>query len=316
VADGTPCNVECDNMAGEGSLWMGDFSQFTPSNPAAQWTQLPGPPVYFGTTTPSGVVFVKTKQTLSGFLLFFSDSSHIHVSAGTPANTTSWHRIDGEDASIANKAGHHNNVVFMHPDPHSLVFTPDFEITLKPASGVSPPFNSNSELDQFISGTLWTANDGGVKWTEDGGRDAASWNWPRGLATIDPVNIAGLFGLGPKPALYFGCGDNNDFFTRDGGQTWQDPGSGCGDCDAWFSDIADASRVILFLPNQGPGVLGIVRTSDSSHYPDASTNKIFPPSTRTASNKPYASSGFVLAEPVPWSRPWRPNRRCRMEIMS
>jgi len=298
VDDGTLVNdvqnTRCDNFAGEGSLWVGDFGQFTPGNPAAQWTQLPGPPVYFGTTTPSGVVFVKAKQTSSGFLLFFSDSSHIHVSAGTPANTSSWHRIDGEDLSVANRAGHHSNVVFMHPDPHGLVFTSNFEITLKPASGVAPPFNSNSELDQFISGTLWTANDGGVNWTEDGGRNATSWNWPRGLETIDPVNIAGLFGLGSKPALYFGCGDNHDFFTRNGGQTWQDPGSSCGDCDAWFSDVADASRVILFLPNQGPGVLGIVKSGDSSHYPDASVNKIFPPSTRTASNKPYASSGAVL----------------------
>lgn len=307
VADGTPCNTDCNRMAGEGSLWVGDFSQFSPTNPKAVWVLLPGPPVYFGTTSPSGVVFVATKPTSSGFLVFFSDSSHIHVSAGAPKAASSWHRIDGEDASVAKKAGRHGNVVFMHPDPHGIAFTPDFEITLKPPTGVSAPFNNNSELDQFIAGTLWTANDGGVNWTEDGGRNAQSWNWPLGLETLDPVNIAGLFGLGNKPALYFGSGDNNDFFSRDGGQTWQDPGSGCGDCDAWFADVAQANRVIQFLPRRQPdanspkGDIGVVRSTDSSKYPDARNGpKIFPPSTRTISTNPtphliaYASSGLVL----------------------
>jgi len=255
--------------------------------------------VYFGTTTPSGVVFVATKPTSSGFLVFFSDSSHVHVSAGVPT-ANSWHRIDGEDASVAHKVGRHSNLVFMHVDPHGIAFTPDFEITTKP-SELDPPFNTNSELDQFISGTLWTANDGGVNWTEDGGRDKNSWNWPAGLETLDPVNIAGLFGLGDKPALYFGSGDNNDFFSRDGGVSWQDPGSGCGDCDAWFSDVAQANRVILFLPRQDIGVIGVIRSTSSSKYPDARNGpKIFPPSTRRISTDPtphlvpYASSGFVL----------------------
>jgi hypothetical protein len=301
VADGTPCNTDCNRMAGEGSLWVGDFSQFSPANRTAQWVSLPGPPVYFGTTTPSGVVFVATKPTSRGFLVFFSDSSHIHVSSGTPTGASSWHRVDGEDASVARKAGRHFNVVFMHPDPHGIAFSPDFEITLKPASGVVSPFNNNSELDQFIAGTLWTANDGGVNWTEDGGRDRNSWNWPLGLETLDPVNIAGLFGLGAQPALYFGSGDNNDFFSRDGGKTWQDPGSGCGDCDAWFADVAQADRVIQFLPRRDVGDIGVVRSTDSSKYPDAQNGpKIFPPSTRAVSLDPkphlvpYASSGRVL----------------------
>lgn len=308
VPDGTLCNTDCNRMAGEGSLWVGDFSQFSPINRNAQWASLPGPPVYFGTTSPSGVVFVATKPVSSGFLVFFSDSSHIHVSAGTPAGANSWHRIDGEDASVARKAGRHNNVVFMHPDPHGIAFTPDFEITLKPAAGVDNPFNDNSELDQFIAGTLWTANDGGVNWTEDGGRNANSWNWPRGLETLDPVNIAGLFGLGGKPALYFGSGDNNDFFSRNGGGKWEDPGSGCGDCDAWFADVAQANRVIQFLPRQQPddnspkGYIGVIRSGDSSQYPNAGdkNSKKFIPSTRTISTDPtphlvaYASSGLVL----------------------
>jgi len=86
------------------------------------------------------------------------------------------------------------------------------------------------------------ANDGGVYFCDDGGRQESSWNMAAGLETLDPVNIAGLAGNGSEPALYLGCGDNNDFFTRDGGQHWEDPGSGCGDCDSWFSDTAQAGR--------------------------------------------------------------------------
>ena len=308
VPDGTTfCNTDCRRLAGEGSLWLGDFSHFSRTNTTAQWTQLPGPPVYFGTTSPSGVVFVVTKPTSSGFLVFFSDSSHVHVSAGTPTKG-SWHRLDGEDASVARQAGHHSNVVFVHPDPHGIAFTPDFEITLTPATGVDPPFAQNTVLDQYIGGKLWMANDGGVNLTEDGGRNAQSWLWPLGLNTLDPVNLAGLCGLGNAPALYFGSGDNNDFFTRDGGDHWGDPGSGCGDCDAWFADEAQVGRVIQFLPRRQPsdnapkGYIGLVLSSDSSQYPNAGdqNSKRFIPSTRQISFNPtkhlvpYASSGLVL----------------------
>lgn len=301
VPDGTLCNTDCMRMAGEGSLWAGDFSQFGYGNPQAQWTQLPGPPVYFGTTSPSGVVFVGTKRTSGGFLVFFADSSHVHVAVGTPTAASSWHRLDGEDASVARRAGRHSNVVFVHPDPHAIAFTRDFEITLKAPGGVSAPFDNNSELDQHVAGTLWMANDGGINWTEDGGRNASSWHWPLGLETLDAINVCGLFGLGGKPALYFGAGDNNDFFSRDGGDSWQDPGSNCGDCDAWFADVADVNRVIQFLPRRSVGDIGVITSSDSSKYPDAQNGpKIFPPSTRAISTNPtihlvaYASSGVVL----------------------
>lgn len=300
VADGTLVNTTCARFAGEASVWLGDFSQFSAANPTALWTQLPGPSLYYGVSSPSGVTFVVTKQTSSGFLLFFADCSHVHVSAGTPTATTSWHRLDGEDVSVANQAGHHSNVLWVHADPHAIAFTSDFEIAITPATGVSPPYNQNSVLSQYIGGTLWMANDGGVNWCADGGQNASSWNWPLGLNTLDPVNIAGLFGIGGAPALYFGCGDNDDFFTRDGGTSWGDPGSNCGDCDGWFSDIATSDRVIQFLPRAG--VVGIIVSNDPSKYPDASdsASKTFVPTTQIISAGPppklvpYASSGWVL----------------------
>jgi hypothetical protein len=304
VADGTLCNTVCERLAGEASLWYGDFSNFE-ANSGALWTILPGPPTYLGVTSPSGNTYVVTKATSSGFLVFFSDNSHVHVSSGTPATYASWHRLDGLDPSTAHQAGIHRNTLFMHADPHGIAFTPDFEITLKPTTQASP-YNLNSELDQYVGGTIWMANDGGVCWAGDGGKNADSWKLAMGLETLDPVNIAGLFGLGNEPALYFGCGDNSDFFSRDGGSSWGDPGTFCGDCDCWFSDVAQADRVMQFIPllPQGgiTGFIGVIRSGDSSQYPDASdgSSKHYSPSTRQVSAGsppalvPYASSGQFL----------------------
>ena len=61
-----------------------------------------------------------------------------------------WHRLDGMDASVAERSGD-RNILFMHVDPHAIAFTPDFEITLKPSNEPSP-FDQNSELDQHLAG--------------------------------------------------------------------------------------------------------------------------------------------------------------------
>ena len=296
VPNGTLVNTRCERLAGEASLWLGDFTNFQLNNGRASWELLPGPPVYTGATTPSGNCYVVTKPTSSGFLVVFSDNSHVHVSAGKPTANASWHRLDGKNASVE----HGSNKLFVHADPHATAFTPDFDITLKPSTHASP-FDKNSELEAHIAGRLFMANDGGVYWCDDGGRQESSWQMPPGIETLDAINIAGICGHGTQPALYIGCGDNNDFFTRDGGQHWGDPGSGCGDCDAWFADPAQGDRVIQFLPRRGDGVIGIVR-SDGSSYPDASDgdSKTYAASPKkihfsnSAKLTPYAQSDVYL----------------------
>ena len=271
--DGTEANTTCARLADEGSLWYGDFSNFANTG-SAQWMDLPGPPIYSGGgDTPSGNVFVITKQTSSGFQVFFSDMSHVHVSQGFPGNFNSWHRLGGEDISQAHKDGSNSNVSTIHADPHAVVLSPDLEITLQPATGVSSPYNVNSELDQYIGGTIWIANDGGVFFSLDGGQH---WKRPDGLETLDPINVAGLYGIGNAPAIYFGCGDNSDFCSLNGGQQWLTPITPCGDCDGWFADEADASRVLELSPraNAGgvKGSVNIVKSGSGSHYPDPSNS--------------------------------------------
>jgi len=288
IPDGTQANVTPIRLAGEGSLWTADFSGFEASS-AAQWESVPGPPLYSGATTPSGVVYVQVRPTASGYLLFFADQSSVYVSVGRPLNSIQWHRLDGWDASADWRADHAHprEHVLVHPDPHALVTSADLDLTLKPAAGVPSPYNQNSELDQHLAGTIWMANDGGVVWSDDGGM---SWSASAGLPTLDAVNIAGLAGAGGAPALYIGTGDNDSFFTTDGGVNWRNAGWGLGDADAWFADIARADWVMQFAPQSrgGPGVV-VVR---GGPYPDAGNSGNFsrvpPPANSTF------SSGFVL----------------------
>ena len=295
IPDGTQANVTPIRLAGEGSMWTADFSGFE-ANGAANWEAVPGPPLYSGRTTPSGLVFVRAQQTTSGYLLFFADLSSVYVSVGRPLNSIQWHRLDGWDASADARAGQLFEHVLVHPDPHALVASADFDITLKPATGVSSPYNQNSELDQYLAGTIWMANDGGVAWSDDGG---ASWNPSNELPTLDPINIAGLAGIGGAPALYIGTGDNDSFFSPDGGTTtWRDSASHLGDADAWFADPARADWVLQFAPvsRGGPGIF-IIR---GGPYPDASNSANFHGVPLPKTNN--CTSGFVLRGYAPLVR--------------
>lgn len=288
VPDGTPANTLPERFASEGSLWFGDYDGFDASG-AARWVQLPGPPLYTFGSTPSGNTYVVTKKTSGSFLVCFSDLSHIHVSEGRPTATRSWHRLDGRDISAGKLAGDNSNKLFVHVDPHALVLTADF--TLKPATGVPAPYDQNSVLDTFLAGSIWMANDGGVTRSDDGGR---TWRRGRGLETLDMVNLAGLHGIGNAPAIYMGTVDNDDFFTRDGGEHWEDPISECGDCDAWFADAAQPGRVLEFDP-RGVGMRVFRTPLLPFRYPDArdSTNSLrVPRPTASNVNSRFTGAGF------------------------
>ncbi len=248
--------------AGEGSLWFGDFSGFNPDKPAAgkvNWENLPGPPLYWGGgSTPSGRSYVFTHQVKDTFLVFFSNRDSVHVSVGKPA-AGSWHRLGGRDASESKRLNDLKNVFELHVDPHGLAVSPDFELSLLP-SDQPAPYNENSELPRILPpttadipvktnchGRVWMTNDGGVYRSEDCGR---TWILPQtGPHTLAIHNIAVIpgkqlpFGQSVPPALYFGGGDNADFFSLDGGKTWRTASNDCGDCDVWYTDPAQPGRL-------------------------------------------------------------------------
>jgi BNR/Asp-box repeat protein len=255
--NGTLCNYaykppQVLRGCGEGSLWIGYFTNFS-AGQRAQWGQMAGPSVYYGVTTTSGNVYVMTKETPNGFLLFFADESHVFVSVGRPNTAAGWHRLDGRDISqsyldndYTNSNG--SNKVFMHADPHALAVSANFNLTLRTPYGVPYPYSENNVLNQFLGGTIWLANDGGVARSTDGG---VTWALGNGMTTLQPVNIAGVAVANRPPALYMGTGDNDDFYTLNAGTNWADALSSCGDCDAWFGDPAQPTRVLSLVPRAG-----------------------------------------------------------------
>jgi hypothetical protein len=251
--DGTPCQALLRVACGEGSIWMGDYSGL-PSGGSVQWRQLSGPPVYWGNTA-SGAVYVEAKSVPGGgSLVFFSDANGVHVSSGEPTSSASWHRLEGLDASETKRLNDLNpvnrlsNQSFVHADPHSLAFSPDFDITLGPAAGVLAPYNQNSILTAYRSGKIWMGNDGGVFGSVNGG---PCWTLGSGLYNLIALNVALSSQGTAAPALYMGTGDTDDFFSPAGGALWGDPDLFCADCDWWFNDPADPTRVLQIAPRNG-----------------------------------------------------------------
>jgi photosystem II stability/assembly factor-like uncharacterized protein len=277
VPDGTPSDRRVPPFkgpsAGGGTLWLGDYSSFSASKPAADWQKLPGPPAYQGFSTPSGRVYVAVqplRRTLGtkSYLLFFGDTSHVHVSLGVPAPnnafdlTSDWHRIDGRNASQSKLDNDLENKLFVHVDPHAIVASKDFSIALKPPEGipacdnigVNPCYDLNSVVDPNFpsAGSIWMANDGGVyrcadfhaPSSTDDGQTCVLGDYLSTLAVQSP--FAGVALPGRPPALYLGVPDNDNFFTLDGGDHWGDPVTGCGDCGPWFADPAQPNRVVEF----------------------------------------------------------------------
>ncbi|MBK8704382.1 MAG: hypothetical protein IPN33_12725 [Saprospiraceae bacterium] len=241
-----------------GTIWKGNLTTGT-------FSQLPGPPIY-STGDYSGVIYVYTQNTDNGYLLFFSDDSKVHVSEGMPTNN-SWHRLCGVDASESKRSGKRDQ--FVHVDPHDLAVSPDFNLTLK-ASDQPSPYNMNFELNKYLLGRIWMANDGGIYLSEDGGQ---TWSSPEyGPNNQHLINIVGIPGSSTlryqPPSLYFGATHNDDFFSPDGGQTWYDAAGGCGDCDAWFVDPAQ-KRVLRLMPRSN---LFDIWTGKPGANPDARNN--------------------------------------------
>jgi hypothetical protein len=268
--DGLTCNTG-GRGCGEGSIWLGDFSSFTVSDPnqhAASWMQLPSPPTYWGVTSPSGNTYANVKPVGNSYLAFFSDKSHVHVSAGLPSSG-GWHRIEGLDASRTAPPHPPNpycNNVFVHADPHAMAMSFNFTLTLQDP-GTAAPYNENKVAGSNSAGDLWLANDGGVYHANGA---LSNWRPASGLSTLAAINIAGLAVKGYPPALYFGTGDNDDFYSVDGGASWKNPQWDCGDCDPWFADPAQVQQVMTFGARVPGG--GFQVYTNTTKYPEVEPN--------------------------------------------
>jgi hypothetical protein len=258
---GTPPDGVNDPTKGGSTLWYGDYSTFSSPSFAAAWQHLPDPPVLYGSGF-SGRSFVRTNGTFlnSGYLLLFGDGSDIYETLGLPSSHAAWHRLTGSD--VVTRA----NRLSMHVDPQLAAVSQDYKVALTPCSGPTP-YNDCQTL-VHASGTIWINNDGGTFHSEDGG---STWALGDGFTTTSPGTVAGVAVPGQPPALYMGTGDNDDFFTLDGGCAWGDanPDRGCGDCGDFFTDAGTPWRVLNLAPRISQGFVQY-QSGNSRLYADAS----------------------------------------------
>jgi hypothetical protein len=94
-------------------------------------------------------------------------------------------------------------------------------------------------------GTLWLLSDGGLYRSTDGGRH---FQPAQNLNTLSTVNFAGAAIEGKPPVFSLNTGDNDGFFSHDGGATWVPQDYGGGDNDCSFADPLRPHSMLVFTP--------------------------------------------------------------------
>jgi hypothetical protein len=202
-------------------LWRGDYGQFR--NTGKSTWQRVVPPDLNEQGQDSGRVFIAATRTGNGDLLFYgAQRTKLYVGPLDPASASDWKQLDdGND---------------VHPDLHGIFLSLDFRGTIH---------NSKYQWEQ---GTLWLLCDGGVYRSTDGGRHFKETD---NLRTLACVNVAGVAVEG-KTALSLNTGDNDGFFSKNGGEKWISQDYGGGDNDCSFADPLRPNSMLVFTPRWDP----------------------------------------------------------------
>jgi hypothetical protein len=230
-----PFNARRIYLAREaGELWRGELPP-AGTGPMT-WTQLPAPPIDYGGTTASGTDFIIVHAAPDRKRHFiYSDRRTVHTAIEQPSAQSDWTRIDASP---------------VHVDPHSVAVTDTFSS----AQAGAP------------SGRIVMVNDGGSVVSNDG---TQSWQFGAGLSTLGLVNTAVLPRRDKDPALVIQTGDNNGFFSADGGRHWRTQDYRGGDNDCSFSDPRQPERLIVFAPRHGSRAI-FLYTAETGKVPDGS----------------------------------------------
>ncbi|HLZ85057.1 MAG TPA: hypothetical protein VKQ54_15945 [Caulobacteraceae bacterium] len=209
-------------------LWLGDYTHFPFGDRTSAWVSIPVPNPLDDKGNPqqdSGNVFIATTQRGRGDLLFLGAQRYdandnqplFHVGPLTPSSASDWRTLDQT----------------IHVDLHGFLLSPDFAATL--TGGNYRP----------TAGTAWILSDGGVYWSTDGGQH---FNDAQGVTSLSSINVAGVSAPGKGPALSLNSGDNDGFYSVDGGQHWAYQEYGGGDNDCSYADPLRSNAIMVFTP--------------------------------------------------------------------
>jgi hypothetical protein len=257
-------------------LWRGDYSQFA-ATLQSTWKPVPIPELG---QQFSGNVFIAATQPGRGDLLFYCpQQSKTFVGPLDPASASDWQPLDMPQ--------------IVHIDLHGIFLSSDFAATL---------VNGNY---QATAGTVWMISDGGIHRSTDGGK---TFHAAQNVNTLSCVNIAGVALELEGPAISLNTGDNDGFYSMNGGENWQLQDYGGGDDDCSFADPLRPRSMLLFTPrwdtNGAPVAASLGQTvaiyeTVPGQLPNAMANtnmrRVVPgPPLRPGTTTWNASSGYGL----------------------
>ena len=272
-------------VASDATLWRGDFTP-SPSGPQGIWTPVVQPQLGKG---DSGNIFVAATQPGHGDVLFYSPQNmRIDGSAGQmfvgpldPTSPSDWTQLDQSGV--------------VHVDLHGIFLSNDFAATFE------------DKKYKATRGTVWLLADGGVYRSTDGG---LHFHVVQNIRSLSCLSVAGAAIPGSPPVLSLNQGDNDGFFSKDGGKTWTSQDYGGGDNDCAFADPLRPNSMLLFTPRWNAHRHPALKTRDgqtftlydapSGQLPDVTSTTALgltilgPPTSSTQTNIWNANSGFGL----------------------
>lgn len=213
-----------DGSAGAPTLYLGDYTQFIGTQQSS-WAPAMLPSALVNAPQDSGNVFLAVTKRGRGNLLFYgpqrlSDTSGCCSAAWVgpldPALPSDWHRLGPA-----------------HADLHGILLSPDFQASLKNGSY------------QSGGGRIWMLSDGGIYRSTDGGNNFAPADSGSTLASL---SVAGVGISGKGVALSLNQGDNDGFYSMNGGRNWSYQQYGGGDNDCAFADPLRPHAIMVFTP--------------------------------------------------------------------
>jgi Domain of unknown function (DUF5050) len=197
-------------------LRRGDYSQFSTTNPQSNWEPLILPELG---SQDSGNVFIQTTQPGRGDLLFYgAQRSNVWVGPLDPTSASDWVELDPQNK--------------VHVDLHGIFLSPNFDATIQ-----------DGRL-QVSAGTIWLLSDGGIYASIFGG----DFQPVKYVNSLSCLNVAGVAMEGVGPALSLNTGDNDGFYSLNGGVNWTSQDYGGGDNDCSFADPLAPNLMLIFTP--------------------------------------------------------------------
>jgi hypothetical protein len=220
--------VAQNGSAGPAALYRGDYTRFLGIQKSS-WDPLVLPDLIIDTSNQdSGNVFLAATQRGRGDLLFYGPQrlarrfpddgapSAAWVGPLNPTSPSDWHRLASG-----------------HADLHGFLLSPDFRAEL------------NHGHYHPGAGKVWMLSDGGIYRSANGGKN---FDPAQTAATLSCLSVAGVAIAGKGVALSLNSGDNDGFYSMNGGQNWSYQQYGGGDNDCAFADPLRPHAIMVFTP--------------------------------------------------------------------